>query len=66
VKKSLEYYAVNNQEDEDGYTFYSLNKNIYENIKREQQIIVPDKTLNKHPDPAKHSPRNHSITLAKH
>jgi hypothetical protein len=66
MKKSLEYYAVNNQEDEDGYTFYSLTKNIYENIKREQQITAPDNTSNKQPVPAKHSSRNHSLTLAKH
>jgi hypothetical protein len=29
MKKIGEYDAVNNQEDEDGHTPYSLNENIY-------------------------------------
>jgi hypothetical protein len=47
MKKIGEYYSVNNQEDEDGYTIYSYNKVILENIKREQQIMTHSNTSNK-------------------
>jgi hypothetical protein len=37
MKNKEKYYAVNNQEDEDGYTPY-LNDAIYESVKKEKSI----------------------------
>jgi hypothetical protein len=62
MKKTAGYYTVNNQEDEDGYTLYPLIKNIYEKIKREQQITASDNTSNKKPASARHSTRNLYMT----
>jgi uncharacterized protein YjcR len=47
MKKIGEYYSVNNQEDEDGYTIYSYNNVIEENITRKQQIMTHSNTLKK-------------------
>jgi hypothetical protein len=58
MKKIAEYYPVNNQEDEDGYTLYSQNEIIYENIEREQQRTAPDNISNKQPVSLKHRSRN--------
>ncbi len=46
MKNKEKYYAVNNQEDEDGYTLYPENTIIYENIKGKQDIDSRNNTAN--------------------
>ena len=46
MKNKEKYYAVNNQEDEDGYTLYPENAIIYKNIKKKQAIDSRDNTAN--------------------
>jgi hypothetical protein len=49
MKKDGAYYAINKQEDEDGYTINSDDKTVDENLKNEEQTPDPDTTSNKQP-----------------
>jgi hypothetical protein len=42
MKKEKKGYAVNNQEDEDGYTLYPENAVNYKTEKKKQDINTPD------------------------
>ena len=46
MKNKEKYYAVNNQEDEDGYTLYPENTIIYKSIKEKKDISARDNTAN--------------------
>ena len=51
MKKIEKYYALNKQEDEDGYTLYPENAILYEKGKR--KICFPNYTVNTEPSSAK-------------
>lgn len=53
MKNKEQYYAVNNQEDEDVYTLYPGKAIIYENVKRKQYISSSNITANTDPGSAK-------------
>jgi len=49
MRKNEKYYAVNNQEDEDGYNIYPAKTNFYGNSKSKQHINSSDKKGNTEP-----------------
>ena len=64
MKKNEKYIAVNNQEDEDGYTLYP-GYAIYEgNIKESQTISALHKTANSAMNSSKPSPVNFTISAS--
>jgi hypothetical protein len=53
MKKKEKFYAVNNQEDEDGYTLYPGSAIIYEKVNPEQDTSRVDTDENARPRLAK-------------
>jgi hypothetical protein len=53
MKKKEKFYAVNNQEDEDGYTLYPGSAMIYENENGDQDTSSSAENENATPRPAK-------------
>jgi len=53
MRKKGKYYAVNKQEDEDGYNLCHGNVIIYGNKKSKQNISSCNNTINTYPGPSK-------------